>query len=72
MNNHTNQSAIKASNISLMPYYILGLVGTGMGIVVVAVLNFFTPLEPIQDLILGGCTIKAKTQYQIDHPPEPL
>jgi sigma-B regulation protein RsbU (phosphoserine phosphatase) len=53
MNNHTNQSAIKASSISLMPYYILGLVGTGMGIVVVAVLNFFTPLEPIQDLILG-------------------
>ena len=48
-----NQSAIQASSISLMPYYVLGVVGTGMGIAVVAVLNFFTPLEPIQDLILG-------------------
>ncbi|MCM2286663.1 MAG: SpoIIE family protein phosphatase [Desulfobacula sp.] len=53
MNNHLNQDAIQASSISLMPYYVLGVVGTGMGIVVVAVLNFFTPLEPIQDLILG-------------------
>ena len=39
MNNHMNQSAIQASSISLMPYYILGLVGTGMGILVVAVLR---------------------------------
>ena len=53
MKNNMNQSVLKASNISLVPYYVLGLVGTGMGIVVVAVLIFFTPLEPIQDLILG-------------------
>lgn len=42
-----------ARNISLMPYYILGVVGTTISIIVVAVLNFFTPLDPIQNLILG-------------------
>jgi len=53
MNNPMSQSAIQASSISLMPYYVLGVVGTTVGILVVAVLNFFTPLDPIQHMILG-------------------
>nr|NJM01809.1 SpoIIE family protein phosphatase [Desulfobacula sp.] len=53
MNNPMNQAAVKVSGISLMPYYVLGVTGTTVGIMVVAVLNFFTPLDPIQHMILG-------------------
>ncbi len=53
MGNLVNESKINACDISLMPYYLLGVMGTTVGILVVVVLNFFTPLDPIQNMIRG-------------------
>ncbi|OGR22519.1 MAG: hypothetical protein A2277_01615 [Desulfobacterales bacterium RIFOXYA12_FULL_46_15] len=55
MKTYIDELKTNARNISLMPYYILGVVGTTISIFVVVILNFFTPLDPIQNLILGQC-----------------
>ncbi len=46
-------SKIKASEITLQPYYVVGVVATTIGVLIVVMLNFFTPLDFIQNRILG-------------------
>ncbi|NOX35691.1 MAG: PP2C family protein-serine/threonine phosphatase [Deltaproteobacteria bacterium] len=49
----TSVSKINVSDIRLAPYYVVGVVATTVGILVVAVFNFFTPLGLIQTRFLG-------------------
>jgi len=46
-------SEINVSEITLTPYYLVGVMATTVGIMVVVLLNFFTPLDLIQSRILG-------------------
>ncbi|MCD4722041.1 MAG: SpoIIE family protein phosphatase [Desulfobacula sp.] len=46
-------SKINVSEITLTPYYVIGLAAITIGVLVVVILNFFTPLDSIQDRILG-------------------
>jgi len=41
------------SQITLAPYYLVGIVSTTIGIIIVAVLNLSTPLDFLQDRIFG-------------------
>ena len=49
----TIASKKNVSEITLIPYYIIGVVATTIGVLVVVILNFFTPLDSIQARILG-------------------
>jgi len=44
---------INASEITLVPYYVVGVVATTIGVLLVVILNYFTPLDSIQARILG-------------------
>jgi len=46
-------SKINVSDITVFPYYIVGFVATTIGILVVVILNVFTPLDLIHTKILG-------------------
>ncbi|MCK5683883.1 SpoIIE family protein phosphatase, partial [bacterium] len=47
-------SKFNISQITLKPYYTVGVVSTTIGLFIVVLLNFFTPLDFIQDRILGN------------------
>lgn len=53
MDSDINASKTDVSEITLKPYYVVGIVATTIGVLIVATLNFFTPLDFIQDRILG-------------------
>jgi phosphoserine phosphatase RsbU/P len=53
MASDTTASKINVSEIKLAPYYLIGLAATTIGILVVVLLNFFTPLDSIRARILG-------------------
>jgi len=50
---NTNTSKINVSEITLKPYYAVGIISTTIGVLIVVILNFFTPLDFIQARILG-------------------
>ncbi|MCF6248999.1 MAG: SpoIIE family protein phosphatase [Desulfobacula sp.] len=49
----TSTSKTNASDITLTPYYAVGIVATTVGLLVILILNFFTPLDLIQTRIFG-------------------
>ncbi len=49
----TNTSKINVSEVTLKPYYAVGIISTTVGVLIVGMLNFFTPLDFIQAHILG-------------------
>ncbi len=49
----TIASKKNVSEITLVPYYIIGVVATTIGVLVVVILNFFTPLDSIKARMLG-------------------
>jgi len=49
----TTASKINVSEIRLAPYYVVGVTATTIGVMLVFILNFFTPLDSIQARILG-------------------
>jgi len=49
----TTALKINVSEIRLAPYYVVGVTATTIGVLVVVILNFFTPLDSIQARILG-------------------
>ncbi|MCP4673033.1 MAG: hypothetical protein GY857_17210, partial [Desulfobacula sp.] len=51
MDSDINISKIKVSEITLKPYYVVGVVATTIGVLIVIMLNLFTPLDVIQDRI---------------------
>ncbi len=53
MDSDTKEFKVKVSEITLAPYYVIGIVATTIGILVVVILNFVTPLDSIQARILG-------------------
>jgi len=53
MTSGTTASKINVSEIRLAPYYVVGIIATTIGVLVVVILNFFTPLDSIQARILG-------------------
>ncbi|MCP4370101.1 MAG: SpoIIE family protein phosphatase [Deltaproteobacteria bacterium] len=53
MASNTDPSKINASEITLAPYYVVGVVATTIGVLLVIILNYFTPLDSIQARILG-------------------
>ncbi len=53
MASNTDPSKINASEITLAPYYVVGIVATTIGVLLVIILNYFTPLDSIQARILG-------------------
>ncbi len=53
MTSGTTASKINVYEIRLAPYYVVGIIATTIGVLVVVILNFFTPLDSIQARILG-------------------
>jgi phosphoserine phosphatase RsbU/P len=53
MTSDTTASKINVSEIRLAPYYVVGIIATTIGVLVVVILNFFTPLDSIKARILG-------------------
>ncbi len=53
MDSDINASKTDVSEITLKPYYMVGVIATTIGIFVVVVLNLFTPLDFIENRILG-------------------
>ncbi len=53
MASDTTALKINVSEIRLAPYYVVGVTATTIGVLVVVILNFFTPLDSIQARILG-------------------
>ncbi len=53
MTSGTTASKINVYEIRLAPYYVVGVIATTIGVLVVVILNFFTPLDSIQARILG-------------------
>ena len=53
MGSDTMALKINVSEIRLAPYYVVGIIATTIGVLVVVILNFFTPLDSIQARILG-------------------
>lgn len=53
MASDTVSSKIDASEITLAPYYVVGIVATTIGVLLVVMLNYFTPLDSIKARILG-------------------
>jgi len=53
MTSGTTASKINVSEIKLVPYYVIGIAATTIGVLVVIGLNFFTPLDSIKARIFG-------------------